>query len=183
MASPILRPNPYDVPISGAVELWEGKRAKTWYARWRDADGQHRRKLGPAWTKTGPPDPGFFREREANAALQAILTDARRGAVEQRRTGITFAEAADDWYEHGLLERDWSSSTKADYRSALNKYLIPTFGTLPIEKISPARIERWRNQLVRGGDVQRRNANRLLAIMHAAFVHAKKHHGLVENPA
>jgi hypothetical protein len=179
----VLRPNPLDVPVSGVVELYEGKRGSTWYARWRDATGQHRRRIGKAWTRKGPPDPGYFREREAKAALQAILTDARRGAVEQSRTGKTFELVAEDWYEHGKLERDWSPSTQADYRSALNKYLLPVFGELRIEAVSPARIERFRNDRVRDGRLSRRNANRLLAVTHAVFVHARAYHGLQDNPA
>jgi len=43
---------------------------------------------------------------------------------------------AEDWYEHGLLERDWSASTKADYRSALNADLLPAFGELRIEAVA-----------------------------------------------
>ena len=179
----ILRPNPLDIPVSGSVELYNGKRGGTWYARWRDATGQHRRRIGPAWTRSGPPDPGYYRKREAKAALDAILTDARRGAVEQSRTGKTFAVVAEDWYEHGLLERDWSPSTKADYRSALKAHLLPAFGELRIEAIKPARIERFRNDRVRDGRLSRRNANRLLAIMHAVFVHACAYHGLQDNPA
>src|SRR5947209_1498027 len=69
----ILRPNPLDIPISGSVELHEGKRGGTWYARWRDGRGQHRKRIGPAWTRSGPPDPGYYRRREAKAALDAIL--------------------------------------------------------------------------------------------------------------
>ena len=35
----------------------------------------------------GEPAPGYLREKDAQAQLQALLTDARRGASEQRRTG------------------------------------------------------------------------------------------------
>lgn len=169
--------------VSGHVWLYRGKRRDTWCVKWRDLGGQHEKRLGPAWTDKGPPPPGFFREREAKAALEEILVEARRGKVQQRRTGITFAIAAEDWYDWGLLERDWSPSTKADYRSALKKYLLPEFGELRIEAIGAARIERFRNRLLRAGTVSRRNANRLVAVMHAVFVHACAQHGLQENPA
>ncbi len=163
--------------------LYAGKRQKTWCVKWRDQEGQHEKRLGPAWTDKGPPPPGYFREREAKAALEEILVEARRGKIQQRRTGVTFAVVAEDWYEHGLLERDWSPSTKADYRSALNAHLLPAFGELRIEAISPARIERFRNDRVRNGGISRRNANRLLAVTHAVFVHACAYHHLQENPA
>ena len=169
--------------VSGHVFLYEGKRSKTWVAKWRDQDGQHERRLGPAWTETGPPAEGFFREREAKAALALILVESRQGITVQRRTGISFAKAAEDWYEHGLLERDWSPSTRADYRSALVAHLIPKFGDQRIESIKPTQIERYRNDAVRNHGISRRNANRLLAVTHAIFNHAVAHHGLQDNPA
>jgi len=169
--------------VSGHVWLYEGKRRKTWCVKWRDHQGQHEKRLGPAWTEKGPPPDGYLREREANAALEAILVEARKGISQQRRTGVSFAKAAEDWYEHGLLERDWSPSTKADYRSALVAHLVPAFGDQRIETITPAKIERFRNQGVRGGRFSRRNTNRLLAIMQAIFVHACAYHGLHDNPA
>ncbi len=68
--------------VSGHVKLRVGKRRTTWYAKWRDAQGaQFERRLGPAWTEKGSAAPGFLREKDATAALEAILTDARRGAV------------------------------------------------------------------------------------------------------
>jgi integrase len=163
--------------------LYEGKRAKTWCAKWRDHEGQHERRLGPAWTEKGPPPEGFFREREAKAALAVLLVEARAGISVQRRTGVSFRQAAEDWYEHGMLERDWSPSTKADYRSALVAHLAPAFGDKNIEKITPAQIERFRNDGVRNLGLSRRNANRLLTVLHAIFNHALAHHGLKENPA
>jgi integrase len=172
-----------NAPVSGHVWIYKGKLRSTWCVKWRDLGGQHEKRLGPAWTEKGPPPPGYFREREATAALEEILVEARRGKIQQRRTGVTFAFVAEDWYEHGLLERDWSASTKSDYRSALNKYLLPEFGELRIEAISAARIERYRNRVLRAETVTRRNANRLLAVMHAIFVHACSHHRLQENPA
>ena len=105
--------------VSGHVYERDGQRGGVWYMKWRDHEGQHKRRIGSAWTETGPPPAGWFREREANAALQQVLVEARQGISVQRRTGITFATAANDWYEHGMLERDWSPSTKADYKSAL----------------------------------------------------------------
>src|SRR5215217_7501953 len=50
--------------------------------------------LGPEWPGTGPPPPGYYDRRSAQAALEAILTDARRGAIELARTGVTFEQAA-----------------------------------------------------------------------------------------
>lgn len=107
-------------PISGHVYLREGKLRDVWYAKWRDHTGQHQKRLGPAWTGKGAPIPGTFRRREARAALEELLAQARRGARRQERTGVTFADIAEDWYERGRFERDWSASTQVDYRSVLD---------------------------------------------------------------
>lgn len=45
---------------------------------------------------------------------------------------------AEDWYASGTLKRNWSSSTKRDYRSVLDHHLIETFGALRIESIGGA---------------------------------------------
>jgi hypothetical protein len=58
-----------------------------------------------------------------------ILTDARRGTLPGVvTTGVTFAEAAEEWLRHGENERAWKPSTRRDYRSAVNVHLLPVFG-------------------------------------------------------
>lgn len=178
-----LRPNPMDVAVTGTVELYRGAKRATWYARWRDHTGQHRRRLGPAWERKGPPDPGYCREREARGALQAILTDARRGATQQGRTGLTFAALAEEWLAAGVLQRDWSHNTEVDYRSVLRRHLLPAFGELRVESVSASRIEAWRNALVRERGLSRRNVNKIHATLHGVLEYAREHHELRENPA
>lgn len=168
--------------ISGHVRLREGARGGVWYAKWRDASGQHEKRLGKDWTGKGRPSSGFLREKEAQTALQAILTDARRGAAHQARTGITFADVAEEWFARGRLERDWTAATEATYRSALDKHLLPAFGEQRVESVSTAKIERWRNERVSKGGMQRRQANMLLAILHGIFKRAQRQHDLQRNP-
>jgi integrase len=179
-----MQPRTFDpnAPISGHVFLYEGKRRKTWYAKWRDQAGQHKKRLGYAWEAKGPPMPGYLREREADAMLQEILVEARRGQVRQERTGVTFADVAEDWFERGAFERDWSASTKVDYRSALNAHLLPEFGYKRIEAIGSEEIEKWRNRIASDGTKVRHTVNKIVTQMHAIFEHAIDHHGLMANP-
>ncbi len=170
------------VPISGHVRLRAGKRGGVWYAKWRDASGQHEKRLGKDWEASGQPAPGFLREKDAQAALDAILVDARRGAAAQGRTGVTFEDLAEDWYSSGKLKRDWSLSTRRDYRSVLDHHLIAHFGELRIESIRSTRVESWRDEQVSERGMSRRNANKLLAILHGIFEHAVRKHGLLANP-
>lgn len=169
--------------ISGHVWLYEGKRRKTWCAKWRDQHGQHEKRLGPAWTGKGPAPAGFLRQREAQALLDALLVDARRGRLRQERTGITFADIAEEWFQRGSFERDWSASTQADYRSVLDAHLLPEYASKRIEAITTAQIERWRDRLAEDEARGRRTVNKIVTELHAIFQHAVEHHGLIANPA
>jgi len=153
--------------ISGHVHLREGKRASTWYAKYRGpvrlADGsiatkQIETKIGRAWTGTGRAPPDKFTRKTAEAWLDAKLTDLRRGiGIPTSGDSATFADAAADWYRHGIHERAWKPSTRRDYRSALSAHLgvdlDPTtgaliaarepFGEMRLDQITTQAIEHW----------------------------------------
>ena len=151
--------------------------------KWRDARGEQvERELGAAWSQKGPPPPGFLREKGANIALEAILTDARRGALEQARTGLTMSVLAEDWIAYGIHERDWKPSTLSDNRSVVNAHINPTLGPRRPEKITAEQIEDWRDELVEERGVSRRTANKALIVLGAILERGRKH-GLVTNPA
>jgi hypothetical protein len=77
---------------TGHVKLAKRKRNDVWYVKFRRPDGrQVERKLGPAWTSNGRPPAGYYTRRAAEEALQAILTDLRRGIGAEGRSDATFA--------------------------------------------------------------------------------------------
>ena len=170
-------------PISGHVRLYRGKRRQTWCAKWRDHTGQHEKRLGQAWTGRGRPPQGFLRRRDAEALLEEILVDARRGRLRQQRIGVTFADVAEDWYARGPLARDWSPSTQRDYRSVLDTHLLPEFGTSRIEAITPEQFEQWRDRLAKDGKRSRKTVNKIATQAHAIFQHAVDRFGLAVNVA
>src|SRR4051794_13162265 len=148
--SPALVPN-----ISGHVHRVQRKKGGVWYVKYRAPDPtspsgrrQVEKVLGPEWPHEGPPPPGYFDRRTAQAALDAILTDARRGHVEAMRTGVTFARLAEDWLVWGEHERGWKHSTLVDRRSCVRRHLVPAFGHLRIEQITTARVERWKSEFL-----------------------------------
>jgi integrase len=159
-----------------------GRRTATWYVRWRDGNGEHRKALGPDWTEKGKPPAGHFRKREAEQALQGLLVKARAGEASRVRTGVTFKDAAEDWMRHGETERGLKPTTIIDYRSALRAHLLPTFGTIRLEDVTARVIEERRARWLTSG-VSRRSANKQLAIMYGIFERARKVHGLMSNPA
>ncbi len=137
MASRTLDPH---ASISGHIWLYEGTRRNTWCAKWRDQRGQHEKTLGRAWTGKGAPPPGFLRRRDAQALLDELLVDARRGQLRQERTGLTFKDVGEEWFQRGRFERDWSASTQVDYRSVLDAHLLPEFGARRIEAITSEKV-------------------------------------------
>ena len=74
--------------VTGHVYIVDRKTGPQWYAKYRLADGkQVQRKLGPAHTGRGRCPAGHYTERTAREALDAILTDARRGTLARRGGG------------------------------------------------------------------------------------------------
>jgi integrase len=176
----MLAPRPR--PVSGQVYLVDRQSGARWYVKWRDANGDHRKRLGRAWTRKGTPPAGYLREREAIEQLQEILVQARAGEASRQRTGATFANAAEEWLRHGREERGLKPTTLNDYASALRTHLLPAFGAMALDAVTAAVIERSRSAWLRRG-MTPRNANKQLVILHGIFKRAAKVYGLVGNPA
>jgi len=168
-------------PVSGHVFSREGKRGTVWYAKWRDVEGQHQKKLGPGWTAKGAPPVGYLRRREAQAELEAILVDSRRGALRRVKVGLLFRDVAAEWLRHGELGRGWKPTTIKDYRSVVNAHLLPAFGAKRVDAITSRSIERWRSDwLAETG--RTRQAAKLVSVLHAIFERTRKTQGLTVNP-
>jgi integrase len=174
-------------PPSGHVFRMDRKRGLAWYAKYRLPDGrQVQKKLGPAWTERGRPPAGYFTKRTAEAWLRDTLDAARRGTLPGLvRTGTTFADAAEEWLRYVEHDRDCKPSTLADYRSVVAARLVPAFGDMALEDITPERIEAWRAAL--GADravaLSNRTRNKALTILGGIMERARKVHGLPTNPA
>ncbi len=77
--------------VSGHVFRVERATGPRWYVKYRLPDGRQVQKaLGPAWTRGGRPEPGFWTKRLADAELRRILTEAQNGTLAGMvRTGVT----------------------------------------------------------------------------------------------
>jgi integrase len=193
--------------VSGHVKLREGKRGSMWYAKYRGPerlpDGrlvirQVERRIGPAWTGNGRPPEGTFTRKTAQAWLDGLLVDLRRGiGIPNSGPGATFADAASDWYRAGCTIESWKPSTRRDYRSALSAHLgvdldpasgavvasRPPFGDIQLRDITTEMIEAWRKtamtpykdeQNVERVKLSRRMAIKCVAILHGVLVSARK---------
>jgi integrase len=174
--------------LSGSVARVDRKRGPVWYARYRLASGQQRQKLiGPAWTGRGRPPAGYFTQRTAEDWLRDHLDEVRRGvAPESMATGVSFAEAAEEYLRFAEQDRGCKPSTIRGYRSQLKAHLLPAFGSMPIEEVTEREIERWRAGIA-GSRAARpilsnKTKNHQLVLLHAIFRRAVKVYGLPRNP-
>lgn len=120
------------------------------------------------------------------AELHMAQVNVQRARHELRApVRVTFGEALDEWLRHAEHERELKPSTLRDYRSAVEKWLRPTFGSARLEQISSQTIERWRADAMQRSDdpLPRRQAEKLLAILHGVFVRARRAYGFTGNPA
>src|SRR5215210_590757 len=129
---------------TGHVYRRSAERSDVWYAKYRLPDGrQVKKRIGPAWTSRGRPAAGFYTRRTAEAWLRDLLDEARRGTLPGMvRTGATFADAAAEYLRYTEHDRGCKPSTLTDYRSIISAHLLPAFGAMRLEEITPEKIER-----------------------------------------
>ncbi len=169
---------------TGHVFRVERKRGPIWYAKYRLPDGrQVQRKVGPAWTGRGRPPAGYFTKRTAEDWLRDTLDAARRGTLPGAvRTGATFADAAAEWLRYVSEDRDVKPSTLTDYKSVVGSRLLPAFGELRLEELTPPRIEAWRASPGSGRPLTNRTRNKAMTILGGIVERARKVYGLPSNP-
>jgi integrase len=168
--------------VSGHVFCVERKRGPQWYIKYRLGPKQIQKRLGPAWQDSGGPPPGYFTKKTAEAALAAILTDARRGTVPHSPSSrATVREAAEEWLRHCEWERGVKASTLSEYRSVVEAHIVPHFGDQPIEAVTARQVEAWAAELLASGR-SRRTVNKILTMLHGIFDRARRVWDLPSNP-
>ena len=202
-----------EVVANGHLQVIGEGRNRRWRAFWWDADGKHTRVLGPAWAKNsgkrtargaivwhagdGPkPDPAYLTPREAQAQLRRLLEhDAVTVPTPAPSPGtpLTFADAAEAWLLHGERKRALKRSTLADYRMALDTYLLPAppertrpdtaygrapFANTPLRELRSNQLKAWYDALPYG-----RTAEKLLMIVRAILGHARSRGWLEADPS
>ena len=165
---------------TGHVFRVERARGPVWYAKYRLPDGrQVQKKLGPAWTERGRPPAGYFTKRQAEAWLREILDEARRGTPSGMvRTGASFADAAAEWLRYVEHDRGRKPSTVDGYRSIVRSELLPRFGDMALESVTPPVIEAWQASMTQAASTR----TKALVLMHGIFQRARKVWSLPTNP-
>jgi integrase len=167
-------------PISGHVFRFEGKRRPVWRAKYRLPDGRQVKKtIGPAWTERGRPPAGYYTRRTAEAWLREVLDQAHAGTLPGMvRTGVTFADACDEYLRYVEVDLDRKPSTLTDYRSIIRAHLVPAFGSSRLEDVTADRIEAWKATLPVGN----RTKCKILTVLNGVLKRARRVHKLRVNP-
>jgi integrase len=172
---------------SGHVYLRKRRREDQWFARYRVGDRRFNRRLGPAWKQRGRPPAGYFTERKAKEALQAILTDARRGelpGLDPVGGAHTYGDACREYLRYVEHEKDRSPSTVRDYTNAMKRRLIPAFGeNTPLAAITTQDIDGYRERFLEERELSRRSVQKLLVINYSVLKRAKRRGWILVNPA
>jgi integrase len=94
---------------------------------------------------------GERRRKYAYAATQAEAVEQLRRLGGRAVVGQLLATSTpsvstflEDWF---ATNRDaWRPSTRRGYRGAIDRFLVPAFGPLRLEQLSPAAVQRWLTQ-------------------------------------
>lgn len=148
------------------------RRGRSWVAYYR-VDGRQ------VWRS-------FPTREQAELHLAQAQVERARGEL-RAPARVTFGEALDEWLRHGEFERGLKPSTIRDYRSCVERWLRPAFGELRLDAVTASMIERWRAEAMarakKDERLPRRQADKLIAILHGVFERARKAYVFPRNPA
>lgn len=105
------------------------------------------------------------RRREIDRELWSppATADQKRTAAQKKAAGELFAPYANRWLENRTVKgRPLKPRTKAHYRSLLDDYLIPSFGSKQVRDITMQSVDRWYARTLKDKPTMRAHAYSLL---------------------
>lgn len=123
-------------PRWGRVWRYDGKRGVVWRIRYRDATG--RRVL-----ETLGKEPTWNRKR-AERELRRRLVDVERDGF-RKPERILFGDFARTWFRDYMPARNLKATTVGNYRSSLERHLLPYFGSYALDELDsrPELVDRF----------------------------------------
>ena len=107
---------------------------------------------------------------------------AARGA--RKRDVPTFRAYSDLWLETRKTKgRELRPTTRRQYRMLLDKFILPTFGDEPIDRISNEAVNAWYDALAPGRETIRAQSYSLLRTIFASAASERPHPWIPYNPA
>ncbi|HSP97461.1 MAG TPA: site-specific integrase [Candidatus Dormibacteraeota bacterium] len=124
----------------------------------------------------------FFETRkEADDHLSTIIREVKRGQFRAPDDLPTFAVVAARWLEE---QRALAPTTYDGYAGQVNNHLVPFFGPVRVDRITPAMIEDFRNKKWQGeGAMARTTVNQLLTKLTGILALAMRHDEVHRNAA
>lgn len=86
-------------------------------------------------------------KREAEETLSRLVTEAAGGG--HAAQDATVGDLIDQWFE--MAKPDLSPTTIRGYRRAIDSYIVPALGKVPLARLGTAQIDRFYTQLRSGG--------------------------------
>lgn len=129
--------------------------------------------VGPDTIRHTPPTGTFKAKIDAEgwlAAEKRLIESGTWTAPTDRninKTPTTFGEYATAW----LADRTLKPRTKAHYSALLRNQILPTFGDLPLEAVTPHKVRQWHTGLGEGTPTLRAHAYGLLRTILGQAVH------------
>ena len=136
---------------------------------WFDADGKRRRKL-----KT------FSTRREAVAYEKEALAQVQKGEF-IAPSKVTVEERARSWFEKRFANGAYERATRIERENYVYHYIIPAFGSMPIQELTIERIEKQATEWNK--KVSALVVNRVLRTLTNIMAEAKRYGIIKDNPA
>ena len=157
--------------VTGSLITVDRKSGPVYFIKARDRDGrQIKRRLGPVadWPR-----------KQAQDALRDYLVDL--GRVPDRGDEVTFAYAAEAWLRYVEFDRTRAPSTVRDYRSTVERQLLPRFADRALSQIIVQDLDELRGDLL--DDLSPRTAQKVMVLAHGIFRLAGRRGWMTGNPA
>lgn len=159
-----------------------GRRANGEGSIYQAKDGRWRSVLTLGLKSNGKPNRKYFNGRTQADVRAKMQTHRERYASGQLvdPSRETVAQHINEWLEH--IQKRRAPTTEALYRSIANQHVIPRIGSMPLQKLTPAAVQRFADALateVKAG----RMRQLAFAVLTRALKHAKKLRKIVDTPA
>lgn len=159
--------NDQGAPLAHAKRKTLKDGSTRYYARYLGSDGK--------WHEEG----GFNTEREAKKVAHQREVEAERGEwVAPTSSKVTFTRFIEEAYWPAAQRLE--ATTRAAYRSNIDKHFEPAFGHLPMRRITPASVQSWVNQA--SNRLSPRSVVKYHALLNSIFALAQEHRVVAHNP-
>ena len=129
---------------------------------------------------------GFTTKREAERVAHKRANEIERGEfIDASMRSLTFSTYVERYYWPATQHLE--PTTRAAYRSYLDKHFLPRFGAMPLRRIAPSVIQAWVNDAVAPNDpeikpLSGRSVVKYHTFLHSVFKQAAVDQAILTNP-